>query len=198
MNAVKIDDIVLTLLLFADDMAILTIEDSRRSADKSSYITYVLFKLGLEVSTTKTKIMDFRNRGTLLRNERWLYNGVAIEVVDNFNYLGTVIRFNSKFLANQEYIVGKSLKALNTLLANRSRIKLQPKILCELFDSFVGSILGYSSEVSGVYKSDDIERIHLKFCKRILNVRSNTCTAGVYGELGRYPLFITRYVRIIK
>ena len=47
-------------------------------------------------------------------------------------------------------------------------------------------------------KSDDIERIHLKFCKRILNVRSNTCTSGVYGELGRYPLFITRYVRIIK
>jgi len=142
-------------------MAILAIEDSRRSADKSSYITYVLFKLGLEVSTTKTKIMDFRNRGTLLRNERWLYNGVAIEVVDNFNYLGTVISFNSKFLANQEYIVGKSLKALNTLLANRSRIKLKPKILCELFDSCVGSILGYSSEVWGVYKSDDIERIHL-------------------------------------
>ena len=84
--------------------------------------------------------MDFRNRGTLLRNERWLYNGVAIEVVDNFNYLGTVISFNSKFLANQEYIVGKSLKALNTLLANRSRIKLKPKILCELFDSCVGSI----------------------------------------------------------
>ena len=47
-------------------------------------------------------------------------------------------------------------------------------------------------------KSDDIERIHLKFCKRILNVRSNTCTSGVYGELSRYPLFITRYVRIIK
>jgi len=108
--------------------------------------------------------MVFRNRGTLLRNERWLYNGVVIEVVDNFNYLGTVISFNGKFLANQEYIVGKSLKALNTLLANCSRIKLKPKIL---FDTIVGSILGYSSEVWGVNKSDDIERIHLMFCKRI-------------------------------
>ena len=104
---------------------------------------------------------------TLLRNERWLYNGVAIEVVDNFNYLGTVISFNGKFLANQEYVVGKSLKALNTLLANCSRIKLKPKILCELFYSFVGSILGYSFEVWCVNKSDDIERIHLKFCKWI-------------------------------
>jgi len=71
-----------------------------------------------------------------------MYNGVAIEVVEHFNYLGTVISFNGNFLANQEYVVGKSLKALNTLLANCSRIKLKPKILCELIDSYVGSISG--------------------------------------------------------
>ena len=64
--------------------------------------------------------------------------------------------------------------------------------------NFLIHVSAQSSEVWGVYNSDDIERIHLKFCKRILNVRSNTCTAGVYGELGRYPLFITRYIRIIK
>ena len=26
----------------------------------------------------------------------------------------------------------------------------------------------------------------------------STCNAGVYGDLGRYPLYITRYIRIIK
>jgi hypothetical protein len=70
--------------------------------------------------------------------------------------------------------------------------------LCQLFDSFVGSILSYSSEVWGYTKSKEIERIHLKFCKRILNVRTSTCNASIYGELGRYPLYINRYVRIIK
>ena len=64
--------------------------------------------------------------------------------------------------------------------------------------NFLIHVSAQSSEVWGVYNSDDIERIHLKFCKRILNVRSNTCTSGVYGVLGRYPLFITRYIRIIK
>jgi len=164
--SLNIDDIVLILLLFADDMAILakTPEDLQTSLDLlHTYCT----NWGLEVNTTNTKIMVFSKRGTLLHNERWLYNGVVIEMVDNFNYLGTVISFNGKFLANQEYVVGKSLKALNTLLANCSRIKLKPKILCELFYSFVGSILGYSFEVWCVNKSDDIERIHLKFCKWI-------------------------------
>jgi hypothetical protein len=32
----------------------------------------------------------------------------------------------------------------------------------------------------------------------VLSVRNTTCTVGVYGELGRYPLFISRYIRIIK
>ena len=43
-----------------------------------------------------------------------------------------------------------------------------------------------------------MERIHLKFCKSILNVRKSTCNAAVYAELGRYPLYIVRHVKIMK
>ena len=59
-------------------------------------------------------------------------------------------------------------------------------------------VLNYSAEIWGYTKSKEVERIHLKFCKRLLKVRSNTCTAVVYGELGRYPLYIHRYIQIIK
>jgi len=68
----------------------------------------------------------------------------------------------------------------------------------KLFDAFVGSILSYSSEVWGYTKSKEKERVHLKFCKRILNIRMNSCSIGVYGELARYHLYIQRYHRIIK
>ena len=34
--------------------------------------------------------------------------------------------------------------------------------------------------------------------KRLLNFKQSTSTAGVYGDLGRFPLSINRYVRIIK
>lgn len=50
----------------------------------------------------------------------------------------------------------------------------------------------------GFTKYKEIERIHLKFCKQILKVRNSTSSAGVYGELGRYPLYISRYIRIVK
>ena len=140
--------------------------------------------------------MVFRKRGRLLRGEYWTYNNQEIEVVIEFNYLGTIFKYTGSFSSNIEYIVGKALKTLNVLLVNCKKLPLKSKTLCQLFDAFVGSILLYTSEILGFSKS--IKRVHLKFCKRLLNVRLNTCTAGVYGELGRYPLYISRYNRIIK
>lgn len=50
----------------------------------------------------------------------------------------------------------------------------------------------------GFLQIKKIENIHLKICKTILGVRKSTSNVAVYGELGRYPLYINRYVRIVK
>jgi hypothetical protein len=73
-------------------------------------------------------------------------------------------------------------------------------LLCQLFDSFVGSIhvLNYASEIWGYGKSKEIEKVHLKFCKKILNVKIRTSNAAAYGELARYPLYLLRHVKILK
>jgi len=55
------------------------------------------------------------------------------------------------------------------------------------FYAFEGSIISYGCEVWGFGKNNEIERVHLKFCKIVLNVKSSTSNAGVYGELGRHP-----------
>jgi len=81
---------------------------------------------------------------------------------------------------------------------NIKQYSLKPSIICQLFDSFVGGTLNYASELWGFGKSKEIERIHLKFSKSLLNVKTSTTNMGVYGELGRYPLYITRHVCIIK
>ena len=47
-------------------------------------------------------------------------------------------------------------------------------------------------------KLQSLERIHVKQCKKLINVKSSTSNAAVYHELGRYPLYINRYCRIIK
>ena len=70
--------------------------------------------------------------------------------------------------------------------------------MLELFDKSVVPILLYGCEVWGFENIDIIERIHLKFCKIILNVKKSTANYMVYGELGRYPLRVLIYSRLIK
>ena len=69
---------------------------------------------------------------------------LILEVVDNFNYLGTVFSQNGFFKVIQDVRVGKGL---NVLLINLKKYNSKPSIQCQLFDSFVGSILNYASEV---------------------------------------------------
>jgi hypothetical protein len=42
-----------------------------------------------------------------------------------------------------------------------------------------------------------IEKLHLKFCKRVLGVHSKASNAAVYAELGRAPLIVqvTKYYK---
>lgn len=196
-SGLSIDDITIILLLFADDMVLL----GRTPADLQNSLELLYeycYKWGLSVNIPKTKIMVFRKRGPLRQDEKWFYNGEELETVNDFNYLGVVFNYTGSFTLNQEVLAGKGLKALNILLMKVRTYNLKPKTMCQLFDAFVGSILSYGSEVWGFSKSKEIERIHLKFCKRILKVKLSTSNAGIYGELGRYPLYITRYVRILR
>jgi hypothetical protein len=59
-------------------------------------------------------------------------------------------------------------------------------------------ILLYGCEVWGFCKNEVLERVHLKFCKILLNLKSSTPNYMVYGELGRYPIDIDIKVRIIS
>ncbi len=119
-------------------------------------------KWGLEVNTEKSKIVVFRKRGAVRATETWFSMDNPLQVVNYFNYLGTVFNYTGNFILNQETLAGKGLKALNTLLANTYNFILKPKTVCQLFDAFVGSTLSYACEIWGFSKSKEIERIHLK------------------------------------
>jgi hypothetical protein len=196
-SGLSIKDITLILMLFADDIAVFGKTPHELQTNLVKLKMYC-DRWGLEVNTAKTKVMVFRKRGGLKDGETWTYGNDRLEVVNDFNYLGTVFNYTGSYVLNQEYLSGKGLKALNVLSSNTHSHTITPKVLCQVFDAFVGATLSYACEIWGFTKSREIERIHLKFCKSLLGVKTSTCNMGVYGELGRVPLYISRYVRIIK
>ena len=68
-------------------------------------------KWGLEVNTEKTKTMVFRKRGQIKNTEKWSYNNIELQNVDNFNYLGVVFQCTGGFQLNSQHVIGKEVKA---------------------------------------------------------------------------------------
>ena len=190
-------ELCIILLLFADDMVLIgnSPQDLQHSLNKLfDYCT----KWSLEVNTDKTNVVVFRKRGPFFENEKWYYNNEELVIKDNFNYLGVTFNYTRSFVLNNQCLKGKSLRAMYTLINNIKKHQVKPDVALSLFDSFVAPILNYASPIWGFHKSKELELVHLKFCKLILGVRSSTSNVAVYGEFGRLPLYINRYVQIIK
>ena len=90
----------------------------------------------------------------------------------------------------------RALFSLKKYFSKNPEILIKTKI--HLFNSIVAPILFYGCEVWGLRKADHIEKFHLAFLKSILGVKSSTPNIFVYGELGVYPLFVERQVRVVK
>ena len=56
----------------------------------------------------------------------------------------------------------------------------------------------YGCEIWGFGNNEIIERLHLKFCKLLLHLKTSTPDNMVYVELRRYPISIDIKVRMIK
>ena len=126
------------------------------------------------------------------------YGDVPLENVDNFKYLGVTFYKNGNWNRTQKYIAEHGSYVLHNLYKILSNVRFNIPEKFKLFDSLVGSVLSYCSEIWGYHKTPDIVKIHTKFCRYILGVKRSTNLSALYSELGRKPLIIFRQLKMIK
>ena len=156
-------------------------------------------KWKLTVNTEKTKVMIFGNGGRIPNNINFKYANKNLEIVKHFKYLGCVFTSGGAFNVMEKTLSDQALKAifkLNNYLTKFTT--LMPKHSMELFDKLISPIMNYAAEVWGFNKGLNIERIHLRFIKRLLGVKLSTQNNFVYGETGRMNFQNHRYIIIIK
>ena len=103
-----------------------------------------------------------------------------------------------KFIKRKKTLSEQAMKALFSVNSLFDSVSLNVSEKIKLFDTMVLPFLWYGCEVWGFHAALDVERVHLKFLKQILGVRTQTCNNAVYGEIGRAPLSVIRKVRILK
>ena len=179
MHGIVIDLIQLFVLLYADDIILMatTASDLQKALD---ILKNYCIRWKLTVNVIKTKIVIFRKGGRLPFNiNSPTIKGVEIEIVNKYSYLGVVFTSGGSCFKTQQTLAGQALKAIFTL--NKY---LSPKVahVLDRFDRLIAPILNYSSEVWGFHKSDDVETVHLHFCKKLLGVKQSIQNDFVYGE----------------
>ncbi len=197
-TGVTIEDLKMFLLMFADDTTLLaeTVAGLQSGLD---VLDEYCERWALQVNIDKTKIVVFKKGGRIGRNEQWKYKGRNIDVVNCFKYLGIVFAKSGKFNIAQKTLAEQATKGLFTLKRYTNKfVNLSPEMAVQLFDVFITPILCYGSEVWGFHRADAIERVHLKYLKHTLGVKSSVPNAFVYGEFGRVPMSINRKARILS
>ena len=194
----RVMDIIIKLIKFADDMAIFS--ETREGLQKGlNDLNDYCKKWGISVNVPKTKVVVFRKGGRLGINDRWHLNGVYLEVVSVFKYLGVWLGSTGSFSKCVSELSNSARRALFSLKSYFSKNpEILPIVQINLFNSMVLPILFYGSEVWGLCKADPIETFYLSFLKSVLNVKTSTTNTYVYGELGVFPLFVERQVRVLK
>jgi hypothetical protein len=141
----------------------------------------------------KTKIVVF-SIGRLPRNLIFNYNGTNIEIVKDFNYLGIYFSRTGSFKVCKNHLYEK---AMYEVMKKGRKHNLSINCQFDLFDKLVKPILLYGCEIWGFGNNDILEKVHLKFCKIILQLKATTPNCMIYGQLGRYPLDIDIKLRNI-
>jgi hypothetical protein len=121
---------------------------------------------GLKINTSKTKAMIFE-KGRHTRHDFYV-NDTLIELVNSFKYLGITLLKNGNWYRTQKYISEHTSFALYNVFTIFNNIELSVSQKCRFFDSLVGSILNFGSEIWGMHDGHDVEKIHTKNLRRLL------------------------------
>ena len=122
----------------------------------------------------------------------------VIEIVDNYVYLGTTIRFNGKFHDAKMKQVIQAKKAFSAIFSQKVKLQLPLDIYLNLLDRMVLPVLMYGCEVWGYENLDILETFFRSFLKKTLKLNDQTANCMVYGESGRKPLCISIQLRMVN
>ena len=190
--------IELFILLFADDITLLS-DSVIGLQNQIDILNNMCHKLHLSINIDKTKIMVFRKGGFLGKHEKWYLGEALLEVVNEYNYLGFMFTTKMSFNKGVGHLAVKGKRACIDCLKYLGMLNdFTKSCFCKIFDAQVQPVLLYGSEIWGLHRLDNIEKVHTFALKRFLNVHAKLPNKFIYGEMGRFPLFNFSAIRCIK
>ena len=165
----KIGDLYLAYLLFADDIVLFSEFAENLQAQIELFYKYCEI-WNLIISIAKTKIVIY-NQIYAKHSFSFTLGENALDIVDKYKYLALWCSNNKNiFVKKHSYLAEQARKAIFTIRNySHSLGHLTPKLSLRVFEAQIEIILMYGSEVLFIGKEiSDFEMVHLSFMKNML------------------------------
>ena len=215
-NIPAIDDMLLSHLLWADDLVLMALDLDTAQKLFGTFVDYCK-SWGLEINQSKTDLVIF-NKKTLKGNQEFVYlEETPIKTVAAYTYLGVTLHMSGSMSTAVHSLRSKAIRAVFALRKYIVRDKLSFKSLLNLFDALVKPILLYGSSIwaplqpvsktllktltgqgtrdnllTGLiekFAKDPIESVQLRYIKWAFGVHKYASNLGCWGDSGRMPLY---------
>jgi hypothetical protein len=124
----------------------------------------------------------FRRAGPISKSDKFTWNGLGIEVVNNYTYLGVPFHFTGNFYLASTEFVRKGLAAQGAAMtASKIMKNFNIDVPTKLYNSIVKSTALYGAGLWGFLHCKPLERVQQQFFRRILQLP--TCTPGYFIRL---------------
>ena len=200
MGNVKVDDLQISCLIWADDIVILS-ETEEGLSESLDILEKYCNQNELLINADKTKCMIFNKTGRTSRTNFYLGNS-KLENVRSYKYLGFIFTPSGEINTGLHDLRDRALKAfmkIRNVMGPEFSRNIQTTL--HIINSLVMPILLYASDFWGcmkLAKGNPIDTLNLRICKQVLGVQKQTTNIGVLLELGKILLHIDAIKLSIK
>ncbi len=143
------------------------------------------YKWRLCINNEKTKIVHFRPKAQERTLHNFDINGVALEIVSEYKYLGVLLDEHLDYEKTAELLSSAAGRALGGVINKVKWNKdLGYKTYTRLIDSCVVPIILYASGVWGQKLYKCCEDVILRACRYYMGVHRLTPIPGIQGDMG--------------
>lgn len=172
-------------LAFADDLVLLA--SSQTNLQKMADIVWNFCnKWRMTVNVTKTKVLVFKkNYQTRDVAATIFYNGVIVEQVKSYRYLGVTVDDVLSFKSSMQELSSSGSRALGAVIQKTKALKdLGYKTYSHLIHSCVFTVTDYGCEVTGMKSCKEMENVLNRAARFYLGVSKSCALPCLHSEMG--------------
>ena len=184
-NGINIEnDLSVKVLMFADDLAILSESEQDLQNMIQSLYTWCK-KWRMKVNVNKTKIVHFRNKGQQHTHFNFSYGSEDIEVVESYKYLGLIFDDHLDYNTTANALSGSAGRALGGIYSKFKKLNgLGYQTYTKLYHTGVVPIMDYCSGIWGYQNFGKLNTIQNRSQRLYLGVHRFASNLAINGDMG--------------